>query len=197
MALYIKDIGDGVKKIMTEEEYKKSAGGIGCGGSLLVFILLALFGGGIFDNEESTTSKSDEKCVECTENQRSEVLSVLSNWDKGHNENNAQIFQQIYGRDVYYYQTDYSLKKVIDSKTKLLQRNPSFHQESRNPKVSTLPGGDIRIDFEKNVWTDYPNGKSKMYPSYLILRIISQKWKIVTDGDAITDANLSKKGRSK
>ena len=120
---------------------------------------------------------------------------IVEKWDIAHNTKNDESLCEIYADTVYYYQSSYTLSKVIASKQRLFEKNPLFHQESVNIEMYPNEDGSYKIEFDKRVWTDYSDDEYKSYPSYLIVTYIGSSWRITTESDKVTDANLAKRSK--
>ena len=148
---------------------------------------------------QKTSKDSGQKnVVETAENKGTSLApksinQLLSDWDSAHNTKDITHSRDLYGENVYYYQSNYTREKVITSKQKLFKKYPNFHQESLNAKTTNISDDCIRLDFDKQVWTDYPDCSKKVYPSYLIITRHNKMWQITTESDLITDRNLANK----
>ena len=120
---------------------------------------------------------------------------IIEKWDIAHNTKNDAALNEIYADTVYYYQSSYTLSKVIASKQRLFEKNPLFHQESVNVHLYPNEDGTYRIEFDKRVWTDYSDDEYKSYPSYLIVTYVDSEWRITTESDTVTDANLANRAK--
>ena len=118
---------------------------------------------------------------------------IVEKWDIAHNIKDYDMLNEIYADTVFYYQSSYTLSKVIESKRGMLAKTPRFHQESVNVCLYSNEDGSYRLEFDKKVWTDYSVDEYKSYPSYLIVTYVDSSWKITTESDKITDANLAKR----
>ena len=120
---------------------------------------------------------------------------IIKKWDIAHNTKNNEVLSKLYANTVYYYQSSYTLSKVIADKQRLFEKNPFFHQESVNVHIYPNKDDTYRIEFDKKVWTDYSDDEYKSYPSYLIVTYVDSEWRITTESDTVTDANLAKRAK--
>lgn len=144
---------------------------------------------------KSTNNTSQKTVVSSSENSTSnvdaEIRQVLNQWVKYHNEQDVTELASLYNNQVEYYQANYSNNQVFNSKKKALDKNPQFRMEVSNVKVDKY-SSYCEVTFDKKVWFN-PNNAAKIYPSYLHVKKIDGAWKIVTEGDLVTDENLGKK----
>lgn len=145
-----------------------------------------------------SSSSSSVESVETTEQKPyipAPTDEVLEQWDVAHNMKAIDKMGELYADTVYYYQSSYTLTKVLNSKQKLFDQNPLFHQESQNVRIVPVDNVSYKFEFDKNVWVDYSDDAYKTYPSYLIVTRIGSDWKITTESDTVTDANLAKRAK--
>lgn len=144
---------------------------------------------------KSTNNTSQKTVVSSLENGTSnvhaEIRQVLNQWVKYHNEQDVTELASLYNDQVEYYLANYSNNQVYNSKKKALDKNPQFQMEVSNVKVDEY-SSYWEVTFDKKVWFN-PNNAAKIYPSYLHVKKIDGAWKIVTEGDLVTDGNLGKK----
>lgn len=166
-------------------------------GAVVYFIVSNMNG----DNESVSRNYSSPARVENTDRTitpntyPTPTTEIVEKWDFAHNTKNDEALSEVYAETVYYYQRSYTLSKVIASKQRLFEKNPLFHQESVNVRLCPNEDGTYRIEFDKKVWTDYSDDEYKSYPSYLIVTYVDSEWRITTESDAITDANLAKRAK--
>lgn len=112
---------------------------------------------------------------------------VVSEWNAANNSASLTELGKLYGAEVLFYGTPLKKQSCLEKKLRFLAKNATFRQsvDQIRAEETALPG-EVRCHFDKRVSMD---GKTKDYPSYLILR----DGKIVTEGDEVTDANLSKR----
>ena len=117
--------------------------------------------------------------------------AYLKNWDNLHNLRKTDDFQLDYAPNVDYYGMKMSKEKVQQSKTAFLQKTPDYEQVSYRLKVTKVDARHVRCDFLKRT---IANGKTRVYPSYLIYvtNDDGSSWKIERESDQVTDKNLEK-----
>ncbi|KJD35745.1 hypothetical protein PW52_08375 [Tamlana sedimentorum] len=145
----------------------------------LITITLSLL---ITNCSNSQTELSDEK---------SQIINFLKIWNNLHNEKNIGKLTDLYDKNVNYYGHNKSNNYIIEDKSKLFEKFKQFTQTNNGISELTknLLENEIKIAFSKKVIV---NGKTKYYPSYLILKHTNNYWKITTEGDLITDKIISK-----
>ncbi|KAA5826443.1 hypothetical protein FPF71_06400 [Algibacter amylolyticus] len=150
--------------------------------SALLIIILSI----LFSNCTNSQSENDEK---------SEVIEILNNWNKFHNEKDILNLLKLYNENVFYYGQNKSLNYITKDKSKLFKKFNSFKQENVriNELSRNLLNEEIKISFTKKVTID---SEEKDYPSYLILKKENDTWKISTESDLITNKNISEKSTS-
>ena len=120
-----------------------------------------------------------------------DASKVAYQWTECHNTRDAYSLAALYADQVNYYQSTYTRTQVRSSKEKLLNKYPEFRQEINDVLVEKI-SDHYRISFDKKVWTD-SNKAPQTYPSYLDVKMVDGSWVIITEGDKVTDENLSKK----
>lgn len=174
--------------------------GMGCM-ALVVFLLwLFVFKDNNVEEQKhvvpETISKVDkpqskkESKRESTSNPTEEIKQLLFRWAGYHNDKNLTGLASLYADQVKYFHSNYSNSQVYNSKKKALDKNPQFRMEISNIRVVDQ-SYYYEVDFDKKVWFS-PERNPKMYPSYLHVKKINGKWKIVTEGDLVTDKNMGK-----
>lgn len=122
------------------------------------------------------------------------AMEVAREWNKLHQQLDADGLASLYADEVYYYHEYYSPVRISKSKQDLFRKYPEFWQEVSNMKYSMLEDGRAKVAFSKEVKTTL-TGKATTYPSYLIMSKINGQWKITVESDEATDANLAKRNR--
>ena len=122
-------------------------------------------------------------------NSNAEVSEVVFAWTDGLNTRNFEGLHDLYAEKVHYYGEYLSPDEIVYNQRKLLEKYQDFNQVIAS-EISTqrISNEEIRLYFVKRV---LHNGKTKDYPSYLIVRFSGAGYKIVTESDLITDRNLS------
>ena len=120
---------------------------------------------------------------------------LVQTWNKAHSSKDVGVFSILYDDKVLYYGTSLGKNFCIESKLTLFKKYPDFYQQIYGGiQIDTLSSTEYKISFVKRVTI---NKISSDYPSYLTFKKIDSNWKIVTEGDLVTDKNLSIKGNVK
>lgn len=151
------------------------------------------------DNNECSSSDTmdDSEGIVQTQAILVPAEGIVTRWSLIHNAKDIDRVSEIYADTVFYYQSSYTLSKVIESKQRLFDKNPLFYQECSNINITPIDGTTYRIEFEKKVWTDFSMDVNKTYPSYLVVSYVDSDWRITTESDLVTDRNLAKKAGNK
>lgn len=115
----------------------------------------------------------------------------LKSWDNLHNLRQTDDFQFDYAPNVDYYGMKVTREKVQQSKAAFLQKTPDYEQVSYRLKATKVDARHVRCDFLKRT---IANGKTRVYPSYLIYVTDDDgfSWQIERESDQVTDNNLKK-----
>jgi serine/threonine protein kinase len=119
------------------------------------------------------------------------VTNRVKAWNLAHAAFDTAALATLYADEVLYYGTLQSGDACVKAKRTFFTKNAGFRQELTGDIRTQNDGDDLRADFLKRVVT--PRGKVTDYPSYLVFRHLGSEWRIVTEGDTVTDANLAKK----
>lgn len=118
---------------------------------------------------------------------------LVRDWDKAHNTKDIALFAGLFDSSVLFYGTKYKRTQCLDSKRKLFVKYPEFYQHTQGDiVVEHLPDGTVKCSFLKRVVVE---AFTRDYPSYLVFRQLGDEWKIVVEGDLVTDRNLAKRRR--
>ena len=124
------------------------------------------------------------------------ITMVLQGWNQANNDKDTDTLSRLYASQVTYYGSKLSRSKCIKDKKRLFRKYPNFTQSVSNVHTLSLTPRLHKVSFNKYVRIE-PNGKNKMYPSYLVINTASSFPSIVEEGDRVTDKNLKKKTHSK
>ena len=131
--------------------------------------------------------------LEAFENVESQnIKSILSQWSSAMNSHNAKILWSIYGNKFRYYGKIVSKNRAIKDKKRFFKKYPNFKQYIQNDNINKIDDNTFRVEFDKYVKIKL-NSSIKNYPSYLTIKKIGNAWKIVEEGDKVTDKNLQSK----
>jgi hypothetical protein len=121
-----------------------------------------------------------------------DILSQLViEWNNAHSLNSIGRLTDLYHSEALFYGQPLKKDKIYDQKLSLLQKANGFeHKIYGTVDINYINDNEYRCDFVKRVTI---NQKANDYPSYLIFRKFNNQWKIVIEGDEITDKNLIKR----
>lgn len=120
---------------------------------------------------------------------------LVQTWHKAHLTKDVGVFSNLYDDKVLYYGTSFNKNVCIESKLSLFKKYPDFFQQIYGEiQIEKIDDYEVKCSFVKRVTV---NQTTTDYPSYLIFKISADSWKIVTEGDLVTDKNLAKKSENK
>jgi hypothetical protein len=121
-----------------------------------------------------------------------QFLALIEAWNRAHGLKEAAALNDLYADRVQYYGSPYSREACIKSKQQLFKRYAEYRQEVFGAvRFDTIGEGTVKCSFVKRVFYDH---KTDDYPSYLIFQAEPDgRWRIGTESDEVTDANLKKK----
>ncbi len=147
------------------------------------------------DDSCSTVEEANEVVTpvisEDATSRKDDAISLLHTWTQLLNSQDIDAFISLYDDVANYYQSCYTQEKIRASKEKFFIKYPGHHTYVENIVVD-ITGDEAVIYFDKYVRTTY-DGTYTMYPSYLDLIWIGNKWLICGENDKVTDANLARK----
>jgi len=133
-------------------------------------------------------------CSNILEKEKGEATDfnvLVQKWNKAHLTKDVGVFSNLYDNKVLYYGTSLGKNLCIESKLTLFKKYPDFYQQIHGGiQIDTISSTEYKISFIKRVTI---NKISSDYPSYLTFKKIDVNWKILTEGDLVTDKNLDKK----
>ena len=136
---------------------------------------------------------SGEKGITATADEI-DLTSLVEAWNMANSERNWAALVPLYAEYVDFYGTRKEVVTVLDSKKSFFRKNPDFSQNIVGAiQIETLSSGEKKCSFVKRVKL---KGKETEYPSYLVFANEGGSWKINTEGDDVTDANLAKQNRT-
>lgn len=121
----------------------------------------------------------------------SRSMMVLQNWNKANNAKDTQALSRLYASRITYYGSRLSKGICIKDKKRFFGKYPYFSQKIENPSYISLTPRLHKISFEKYVQLS-PNGKTKIYPSYLLIDTSNAFPTIIEEGDKVTDTNIKR-----
>ena len=163
-------------------------------------VILALWAVFFFKNVKETIDYVDE--IESTDgptqvsdpntDRQTIVTDVVYDWNQCHSRKDAKAMARLFAPKVKYYQETYTPERIAAHKQGLFDKYPEFRQGVSNLEYTALSDNKIKVHFDKKVWTS-ADGKATVYPSYLVVEKIGDKWLISEESDDITDRNLARK----
>lgn len=166
---------------------------IGLGAALSVLLLMATisyFTSSDSDNHGNNTTAAYSPVM----TDEYQIKAIAKKWNAYHQEQNANGLATLYGNEVYYYHEYYTPGEISESKRTLFLKNPEFWQDIYHLECSFSDKETAKVTFSKEVMTTIA-GNPTTYPSYLIMSKIDGRWKITTESDEVTDANLAKRSK--
>jgi len=121
----------------------------------------------------------------------SELKQILDHWNKVMNEKDTSLLTYLYADTLKYYGNTISRSKAISDKKNALSKYPHFSQYIDNIRYDKITDKLYKISFNKYTKATLSSTQKK-YPSYLYIKHINGEWKIVEEGDKITDEILER-----
>ncbi len=120
-----------------------------------------------------------------------EVGKLVVNWDKAHNSKDVKVFSELFDNYVLFYGTRLDKNSCIESKLSFFKKHPDFYEQIFGDiQIENQNDNSIKCSFIKRVTL---NQMTKDYPSYLTFKKVDNDWKIIIEGDLVTDKNLAKR----
>jgi len=153
------------------------------GGIALILLLAAAYF--VFFNRPQK-----QKDIVLNENVRSAIKALVYDWNTGLNNASVSSISSMYAERIVYYRQAMSKGNAAVILSDFFQKNPYFSQPITSEITIDKASDDLVIAaFDKPVSM---NGKTNVYPSYLKFSKENSDWKIVEEGDKITDYNINK-----
>lgn len=144
--------------------------------SILYFILLLNYSAQEFSNQ---ISSSDEKLARKT----------VKNWCVAHEKWDFKTLKNLYADTLMFYTQKLPVSKVLSKITNMFRPTEVFkHKLISDIDLKLLANDLVKCNFTKEVTI---KGKTRSYPSYLVLQKHNDKYLVVAEGDYITDKNLN------
>jgi len=158
-----------------------------------IITLAALVAGSwfIFFNkvENKNTSSSAETTV--TSDEAIKLKDLVHQWSAGLNKGNAVEVSTLYAERLVYYRSQMSKGNATVLLSDFFLKNSDFYQQITGEIMLEKVNDNLIVaNFQKTVTR---NGKTTGFPSYLKFSDELGGWKIVEEGDKITDYNINKK----
>jgi hypothetical protein len=133
------------------------------------------------------------------ENGVSEDNSILEKkvkeWNDAHAARDIELFGGLYDKEALYYGQKRDKLFCIQDKLILFNKAADYSQSILGEIVIVKTSDSVAdCRFVKHVTT---NKITKDYPSYLVFKKLNDGWRIITEGDSVTDKNLAKRNRGK
>lgn len=162
---------------------KKSFNWLLFGGIALILLLAAAYF--VFFNRPQK-----QKEIVLNENVRSAIKALVYDWNTGLNNASVSSISSMYAERIVYYRQAMSKGNAAVILSDFFQKNLYFSQQITSEITIDKASDDLVIAaFDKPVSM---NGKTNVYPSYLKFSKENSDWKIVEEGDKITDYNINK-----
>jgi hypothetical protein len=115
---------------------------------------------------------------------------LVQDWNKAHLSKDVSVFLNLFHDSIFFYGVQQHKNSSIESKLSLFKKYPDFYQQIFGDiQIDNISNTEVKCSFVKRVTV---NQATKDYPSYLIFKKFGDNWKIVTEGDLVTDKNLAK-----
>lgn len=139
-------------------------------------------------NINSKTSDSD---ANIETNNATFFNYLVQDWNKAHSSKDVGVFSNLYDNTVLFYGTQMDKNSCIESKLSFFKKNPDYYQQIYGGiQTNNISDTEVKCNFVKRVTV---NQATNDYPSYLTFKKFGNDWKIITEGDLVTDKNLAKK----
>lgn len=161
--------------------------------ALLLSTILLVIGGyfAFFYKNEPTVENIEEDAIYSEMDNKNDFYGLVQEWNDAHMSKDKNVFSNLFDNTVLFYGTQMSKNACVKSKLSLFKKYPDFYQEIYGDiQIDIINDNEVKCSFIKKVTI---RQKTSDYPSYLILKKHKEEWKITTEGDLITDKNLSKK----
>lgn len=159
----------------------------------LIFVGLALCSFLLTSCNSNSNSNGNNSNIESNNATNFNVL--VQKWNKAHLSKDVAVFSNLFGNTVLFYGTQMDKNSCIESKLSFFKKYPDFYQQIYGDiQIDQLNNTEVKCSFVKRVTI---NQSTKDYPSYLTFKKSGEDWRIITEGDLVTDKNLAKKENTK
>lgn len=124
------------------------------------------------------------------------VEYILDSWNSALNSHNIKALNRLYGNKLMYYGKRVSKVLAIRDKKHFFKKYPYFYQHIENSRAQKASDRKYRVFFDKYVRLKKYDSPKK-YPSYLTIKYLNSNWKIIEEGDKVTDKNLQSRANKK
>ena len=162
----------------------------------VLFLMMLIVLVSCSNKSETKIKENNNKKAEIENNDIEETLKErLDEWNKFYNKQDTEKLMSFYGEKIKYYGKELNKNKVLEDKITFFNENTDYFQEIASKlqidKVSEI---EYKILFLKRATI---NQKTKDYPSYISFKKIENEWRIIEEGDKVTDKNLEEKTKNK
>lgn len=152
--------------------------------SLFQIVLIVLLVQACGQKESNISSKSSDTII---------LKQLVADWNKAHQSKDVAIFSSLFNNTVLFYGSQQDKNACIENKLKFFKKNPDFYQQILGSiQIDKISENEIKCSFIKRVTV---NKKNDDYPSYLIFKESDGNWKIITEGDLVTDKNIANRAK--
>lgn len=117
------------------------------------------------------------------------LSNVVASWNDAINSKNIDEITTFYSHNILFYGVPKSRASVLESKIQFFKKYPDFNQSIDSEiKIDFISDSQYKIEFVKK---SFFNGRNSEVNAYLVLKLENEKWKIVNEGDIITDEKLA------
>ncbi len=184
--------GGGLTTIAPALHKKKNNQRIIISSIVLLGLLVATYF--IFFNKRGEKNNGYSANTQVSEDEVIKLKELVYQWNAGLNNGNSNEIAALYAERLVYYRTQMSKGNAAVLLNDFFLKNPGFLQEiTSDITFEKINNNLIVCNFQK---TATLNSKKTDYPSYLKASQEMGVWKIVEEGDKITDYNLDKNKKS-
>ncbi|HQV85225.1 MAG TPA: zinc-ribbon domain-containing protein [Chitinophagaceae bacterium] len=157
-----------------------------------VFILVVLLGGSyfLFFHKPEKDKSTESGYTKVSDADELKIKDLVNKWNTRLNNRNSNDIADLYADELVFYHIQMGKGIATSMLNDFFKKNVSYRQEITGAVTVEKKENEIKCNFQKTVTL---NGKPTDYPSYLRFSSENGAWKIVEEGDKITDYNLGKK----
>lgn len=139
----------------------------------------------------SSNSKTNDNNSNTETNNATNFNIIVQEWNKAHSSKDVGVFSNLFDNTVLFYGAQMDKNSCIESKLSLFKKYPDFYQQIYGDiQIDNISDTEVKCSFVKRVTV---NQATNDYPSYLTFKKSGEYWKIITEGDLVTDKNLARK----
>lgn len=122
---------------------------------------------------------------------KEKLKTLIDKWNISLNNKDISSLSLLYNDQLIYYRIQKTRDACIEVLSGFLSKNPAFYQQIVGEIEIEQTGKDtVKCSFVKKATL---NGKTTDYPSYLRFSKETGEWKIIEEGDLVTDKNIAKR----